>query len=101
MYYFDNKKKGEVDYLIDDYDSLHVLPLEIKSGKDYKVHSALGNFLSTPLYNINHAIVFCNERDVKEENGVTYMPVYYSMFLCKSEQNADELTLPVILPPET
>lgn len=100
LYYFDNKKKGEVDYLIDDYDNLHVLPLEIKSGKDYKVHSALDNFLSTPLYNINHAIVFCNERDVKEENGVTYMPVYYSMFLCKSEQNADELTLPVILPPE-
>ena len=89
-----------VDYLIDDYDNLQALPLEIKSGKDYKVHSALGNFLSAPLYNIHHAIVFSNEREVKEENGITYMPVYYSMFLSKDRQDADGLTLPVLLPPE-
>ena len=38
-----------------------LLPLEIKSGKDYTVHSALNNFLNTPLYNIHRAIVFSNE----------------------------------------
>lgn len=27
--------KKEVDYLIDDYDSLSVVPLEVKSGKNY------------------------------------------------------------------
>ena len=69
-------------------------------GAIYKVHSALGNFLSAPLYNIHHAIVFSNEREVKEENGITYMPVYYSMFLSKDRQDADGLTLPVLLPPE-
>ena len=35
LYYYDNKKTGEVDYLIDDMERLSVLPLEIKSGKDY------------------------------------------------------------------
>ena len=37
--------RGEVDYLIDDYDSLSVVPIEVKSGKDYTVHSALNTFV--------------------------------------------------------
>ena len=45
LYYYDNKKTGEVDYLIDDMVNLSVLPLEIKSGKDYQAHSALDKFL--------------------------------------------------------
>ena len=46
LYYYDNRSKGEVDYLIDDYDSLSVVPIEVKSGKDYTVHSALSKFVS-------------------------------------------------------
>lgn len=38
LFYYDNRNKGEVDYLIDDYDSLSVVPIEVKSGKDYTVH---------------------------------------------------------------
>ena len=34
LYYYDNKAKGEVDFLIDDYESLSTVPLEIKSGKE-------------------------------------------------------------------
>ena len=41
LFYYDNRSKGEVDYLIDDYDSLSAVPIEVKSGKDYTVHSAL------------------------------------------------------------
>ena len=41
LFYYDNRSKGEVDYLIDDYDSLSVVPIDVKSGKDYTVHSAL------------------------------------------------------------
>ena len=33
LFYYDNKKRGEVDFLIDDYDSLSVVPIEVKSGK--------------------------------------------------------------------
>ena len=34
LYYYDNKKNGEVDYLIDDVDNLSNIPIEVKSGKD-------------------------------------------------------------------
>lgn len=81
LHYYDNKQKGEVDFLIDDYDTLQVLPLEVKSGKDYTEHSALTKFLETPEYGINKAIVFSNERQVYQKKEVTYMPIYYCMFL--------------------
>ena len=64
LHYYDNKKKGEVDFLIDDDNRLQVLPLEIKSGKDYTEHSALTKFLETPEYGIEKAIVFSNERGI-------------------------------------
>ncbi|GHV24236.1 hypothetical protein FACS1894176_00060 [Bacteroidia bacterium] len=38
LFYYDNKKRGEIDFLIDDYDTLSVVPVEVKSGKDYSVH---------------------------------------------------------------
>ena len=92
LHYYDNKKKGEVDFLIDDRHTLNVLPLEIKSGKDYTQHSALSKFLQSPDYDIHHAIVFSNERKVFVKEGITYLPIYYCMFL---EQNSRDA---VILP---
>lgn len=80
LFYYDNRNNGEVDFLIDDYDSLSTLPLEIKSGKDYTVHSALNRFLSNPDYHVKKGYVLSNERQVYEENDVVYMPIYYSMF---------------------
>lgn len=80
LYYYDNKKNGEVDYLIDDADNLSNIPIEVKSGKDYNVHSALTRFLSTDEYNIRRAYVLSNERTVYTKNGITYIPVYYIMF---------------------
>lgn len=80
LYYYDNKKNGEVDYLIDDADNLSNIPIEVKSGKDYTVHSALDKFLSIEEYNIKKAFVLSNEQRVYTENGITYMPIYYVMF---------------------
>ena len=77
LYYYDNKKTGEVDYLIDDRTNPSVLPLEIKSGKDYTIHSALDKFLQIKEYNIHQAFVLSNAKDVVTTNGVTYLPVYY------------------------
>ncbi len=79
LYYYDNKKNGEVDYLIDDMANLSVLPLEIKSGKDYKVHSALDKFLQTKDYNIHQAFVLSNTQKVETKDGITYLPIYYIM----------------------
>lgn len=80
LHYYDNKQKGEVDYLIDDYEHLTVLPIEVKSGKDYTVHTALNNFMNTPDYHIQKAVVLSNEREISVKNGITYLPVYYCMF---------------------
>lgn len=93
LYYYDNKKKGEVDYLINDYSTTQVLSLEVKSGKDYKEHSALSKFLDEKEYNIHQAIVFSNEPGVWQEKGIWYMPVYYVMFLQKS--TAEDIILPI------
>ena len=92
FYYYDNKKKGEVDYLINDYSTTQVLPLEVKSGKDYKEHSALSKFLDEKEYNIHQAIVFSNEPRVWQDKGIWYMPIYYIMFLQKSQ--AEQIILP-------
>ena len=81
LFYYDNRKKGEVDYLIDDYENLSVLPIEVKSGKDYSVHSALNNFISTKDYHIDKAVVLSNEREVRHKGRILYLPVYYVMFL--------------------
>lgn len=80
LYYYDNKKNGEVDFLIDDADNLSNIPIEVKSGKDYTVHSALDKFISNNDYNIKKAYVLSNEREVFVDNGITYVPIYYIMF---------------------
>ena len=87
LHYFDNKQKGEVDFLIDDYNRLKVLPIEVKSGKDYTLHSALTKFLDTPDYGIDQAIVFSNERTISKKGGITYLPVYFCMFLQNHQPN--------------
>lgn len=80
LYYYDNKKNGEVDFLIDDADTLSNIPLEVKSGKDYTVHSALSRFITNPDYNIRKAYVLSNQQKVHTDGGITYIPIYYIMF---------------------
>ena len=80
LFYYDNRNKGEVDYLIDDYDSLSAVPIEVKSGKDYTVHSALKTFVQNEDYHIKKAFVVSNERNVTQNGKITYIPIYYIMF---------------------
>ena len=81
LFYYDNKQKGEVDFLIDDYDSLTVLPIEVKSGKDYSTHRALDRFIANPDYRVQSALVLSNEGGSRTEKATTYLPIYYIMFL--------------------
>ena len=89
LFYYDNKNKGEVDYLIDDYHSLSTVPIEVKSGKDYTVHSALNAFMKTPDYHLKKAYVVSNERQIKHKGNITYIPIYYIMFF----QNISDVIL--------
>ena len=81
LFYYDNKDKGEVDYIIDDYQNLSTLPIEVKSGKDYSIHSALNNLVSNDGYNVQKAYVLSNERLVKQKGKIIYLPIYYVMFI--------------------
>ncbi|MCD8148807.1 MAG: AAA family ATPase [Clostridiales bacterium] len=83
LFYYDNRSKGEVDYLIDDYDSLSVVPIEVKSGKDYTVHSALNTFVENEDYHIKRAVVLSNAREIEVRGKITYLPIYFIMFFNK------------------
>ena len=90
LFYYDNRKQGEVDYLIDDHTAMSPHPIEVKSGKDYNVHSALNNLLKNPDYNIQAATVISNEREIYQKDKVTYMPVYFVMFMEIDTPQTDE-----------
>lgn len=81
LFYYDNKQRGEVDFLIDDYDNLTALPIEVKSGKDYSIHRALDRFIANPDYRVQSALVLSNEGESRTENATTYLPIYFIMFL--------------------
>ncbi len=89
LFYYDNRSKGEVDYLIDDYSDLSVVPIEVKSGKDYTVHSALNTFVRQEDYHIKKAFVVSNERTVKQKGKIIYIPIYYMMFFHANKGNGD------------
>jgi predicted AAA+ superfamily ATPase len=91
LFYYDNRSKGEVDFLIDDHNTISVLPVEVKSGKDYTKHSALDNFMKVPDYHVSSAMVLNDDREIKVVNNVTYAPVYNVMFLSAKEQDPEDL----------
>lgn len=80
LFYYDNRNKGEVDFLIDDYESLSAVPIEVKSGKDYTVHSALNTFVQNEDYHIKKAFVLSNTREITKNGKITYLPIYFVMF---------------------
>lgn len=79
LYYFKSRAMGELDFVVE-HPPTKILPIEVKSGKSYKRHSALTKVLSTPNYGIDEALVLC-EGNVEVEGGVTYLPVYGIDFL--------------------
>ena len=81
LYYYDRKKIGEVDYLIDDYNNLSVVPIEVKSGKDYMNFKALTKIIDEPNYRINYGYVLNNDSEIKQIDKIIYMPIYFIMFL--------------------
>lgn len=88
LYYYNNKKRGELDFLIE-YDG-EVLPIEVKSGKDYKVHRALSNIMDCGEFNLNRALIF-NNSNLKVEGKLTYTPIYMAMFLKQEIKDEDSI----------
>lgn len=82
LYYFNSKKQGELDFVIEHAGD--VIPLEIKSGKGYQRHAALDNVMANKDYAIPTAYVFQNE-NVSADGRIVYLPIYMLMFLQKEQ----------------
>ena len=80
-YYYNNKKRGELDFVVE-LDS-KVLPIEVKSGKDYEIHRALSNIMDCGEYDLPQAIVFNND-NLQVVGKIVYAPIYMVMFLEKN-----------------
>ncbi|MDO4971499.1 MAG: AAA family ATPase [Bacteroidales bacterium] len=88
LYYFNNKKQGELDFVIEQ--NANIVPIEVKSGKDYERHNALNNVLSNFVYGIEKAYVFCNG-NVEVLGNRVYLPIYMLMFIQKNPPVAEQI----------
>lgn len=82
-YYYNSKKRGELDFVIE-LDG-RILPIEVKSGKDYEVHRALSNIMDCDEYDLPEALIFCND-NLHVDGKLIYAPVYMVMFLEKRNE---------------
>lgn len=78
--YYDSKQYGELDFIIQQ--GKEVIPIEVKSGNDYRKHKALDNVLAVDEWNISKAYVLCNG-NIETQGKITYLPWYMIMFLKK------------------
>lgn len=92
LYYFNSKKQGEVDFLLEQDNE--IIPVEVKSGKDYQRHVALSNILDNREYAIRRALVLNND-NMEQRGDVLYAPVYMTMFIQHHRQ-----VEPIIYHPE-
>ncbi len=88
LYYFQNKKQGELDFVLER--DAEIIPLEVKSGKDYDRHVALNNVMKNPEYGIRRAVVLCND-NVKVRDAVVYIPIYMLMFMEKVKDEGPKI----------
>ncbi len=88
LYYNSDKKRGEIDFLIE-YANC-VIPIEVKSGKDYKRHSALTQLMNSKEFNFNKAYVLCNS-NVEEKEKIIYLPIYMISFIKNTRNNQSQL----------
>ncbi len=80
-YYYNNKKRGELDFVIELNGK--VLPIEVKSGKDYETHRALANIMDCKEYDLSDAVVFNND-NLRVVGKIVYAPIYMAMFIEKN-----------------
>lgn len=81
-YYFKSKGIGEIDFLIEHNNQ--IVPLEIKSGKDFKTHKALDNLLISEEYSINKGYVL-SLSNVEVDDKCIYLPIYMAGFFGSSQ----------------
>ncbi len=82
LFYFDSKKVGEVDFIINDYDKLNILPIEIKSGKNQNNYRAIPKLVDkNGNYKLPLGYVFGNKNIISTNDDIVTMPIYLIMFV--------------------
>jgi len=89
MFFYNSHKNGELDFLIEQ--DCHIVPIEVKSGKNYYIHSALSKTAENREYGVEKAYILAN-CNLSREGKMLYVPVYMCTFI------RDAVQLP-ILPP--
>lgn len=83
LFYYNSKKNGEVDFIIEK--GTKIIPIEVKSGKDYKRHVALENLLNNYSSSIAEGYTLC-QSNIEKNNNRIYLPIYLIMFFNNKEE---------------
>ncbi len=78
LYFCKKNNLGELDFVLEM--SGKVVPIEVKSGKNYKTHKALNHFMSVSDYHLEKAYVF-SIGNVEQDGNIVYLPIYMSYLL--------------------
>lgn len=82
LFYFDSKKVGEVDFLINNYENLNILPIEIKFGNDQNNYRAIPKLVSSDgNYKLPVGYFFGNKNICEMKNNLLILPIYFIMFI--------------------
>lgn len=76
--YYDRKSKHELDFVFPENNKISII--EVKSGKDYKLHSSLNMAQTLFADKISRRIVM-SANNLEVEDGILYLPLYMSMFI--------------------
>ena len=85
LYYLNNRNIGEVDF-ITEWNG-ECVPIEVKSGNDYMLHTALNRLMNHPDFHLKQSIVFCKS-NISQKEPHLYLPIYLSMFLTNREMDS-------------
>lgn len=91
-YFCKKKNLGELDFIIEMNGK--VVPIEVKSGKNYKAHKALEHFMNVSDYHLEKAYVF-SIGNVEQMGNIVYLPIYMSYLL--KEKTIDTMIVDVDL----
>ena len=83
-FYYRKKSVGEVDFMVES--GGHAVPVEVKSGADYKHHAALNHLLES--YGFDNAYVL-SANNVETAGTITYLPMYMAGLIAAGKDHSD------------
>ena len=89
LYFYNSHRVGELDFVVEK--DLEIVPIEVKSGKDYYVHSAISKVADNKEYDVHTAFVLAN-CNVSQDGKMCYLPIYMATFI------REDVQLPVLQP---